>query len=1088
MEKKQIEELFNKEKKKIEKLCEEIDKYIETYEDVSNRGKYGMTEADLIRLTRTVQEIRRNTPQRELIEENKNLIFKIIDGFRQRNIAKKESREQPQMPRFKQSYLIAQECLESLKKLKEYDKMLSEEYQEDFSDFFLNTSTNRKEKSAKREGTSILDDYRQQSWGVERVCLDGMQNHLPSDSGGTNCYLHFLVNDVWVDVETARLTPEKITKVRFSDDGVGFTYKNLLFLHSTKTSESGSVGQFGEGMKLASMASVNLGLGMEFQSRNWSAFAVGEKEEIVNTRDNDNTEKRTRLVYDITEYEGEPIKGSRTIFHTPTPEFIKYALELPEKILHLNPNYKPLFKSNFGDIVSTTKGGDIFVKGVFIKHINSFFSYNFDDAEVNPDRNNIINKNIYNAIDEIMQEVSDKEILRMLIANILEKNRNNTSKWNLRYNRDSYEAEMGSHWELLNKFKHQQGMPSLWKEAFEEVCNATEHENAKETPRTTILKTDYKVPEQLSSIIENYNVISISEEWTELFSRAGVQTDRDVLPESLTEEIETSFVVDYGHELLTPERILLESVQNHLPSDTGGYNTCIRFQTKDEIWHDYTEFPQFTDNSEIIKVKIADDGRGYDYKRLGLLSSGKDQQSSSAGKWGEGMKMLTVGALYAGMGVEFHSMDWRAIAKTKEVILNEGTADEKKVQRMYYEVTKKIDEESTIIEDGDTRKKINGRSIISSTTFTNPTSELIKEFRNIGEKVVYFSPLKPIVSKGEDQILSFHDGKIFIRGLLVPGDKPIKYSYSFSDFDIETRDRNAITIESLQTKITKILTCLGDKEDRYFIAQFLKDAIEFEKSRMNSSEKPVLEFMTKFMIQPNSKVADNWISVFHEVYGENTSIRCSSDPNMNAVHMAQHVGLDIVTLPDCIANALMNTRGTDGECIKSYISEVSKMDVQRINIPYEELSPHEQEIIKWLYNFNPLLATPNNSEPLKKITVYKYPDDYDGPRAAGMANKGDSISISRDTLNGNYMNLVHILFHETDHMITGAQDADSAFRDHLTRMLAKITLNNNLIPPPPELDESVEDGGVAKGITTSDVTRILGEMRLKDNTKEVGDK
>lgn len=159
-----------------------------------------------------------------------------------------------------------------------------------------------------RGAPGILDTYREDSWGVKRICLDGFQNHLPADAKGTKCYLHFLIGNKWVPQEIARLNKDKIRAVRFADNGVGFTPDNLLYLHSTKRSEDASAGQFGEGMKLASMAAVKLGLGLEFQSRNWIATASGEKTVITNTRNADEKDLRTKLVYDVKIYDGEPIR------------------------------------------------------------------------------------------------------------------------------------------------------------------------------------------------------------------------------------------------------------------------------------------------------------------------------------------------------------------------------------------------------------------------------------------------------------------------------------------------------------------------------------------------------------------------------------------------------------------------------------------------------------------------------------------------------------------------------------------------------------------------------------------------------------
>ena len=155
--------------------------------------------------------------------------------------------------------------------------------------------------------TSILDNYR--NWGIERIWLDGFQNHLPEDSKGTKCFLQFLIDDRWVGYEEALPQKEKISKVRFADDGVGFSSKNLKFLSSQKTSEDLSAGQFGEGLKLISMASVNLGLGIEIQSQNWKAKAYGKPETIMNYRNGEAfEEQRNQLAWDVSTFDGDPIK------------------------------------------------------------------------------------------------------------------------------------------------------------------------------------------------------------------------------------------------------------------------------------------------------------------------------------------------------------------------------------------------------------------------------------------------------------------------------------------------------------------------------------------------------------------------------------------------------------------------------------------------------------------------------------------------------------------------------------------------------------------------------------------------------------
>ncbi len=318
---------------------------------------------------------------------------------------------------------LVDECREAYEILRDRSQQLDRIYEAK-----INNPPKGNIIGTKRDGPGILDDYRQSSWGIERICLDGFQNHLPADSKGTQAYLHFKVGGKWVDCETAKQNKGKITEVRFSDNGVGFTPDNLFYLHSTKTSEDSSAGQFGEGMKLASIAAVNLNLGLEFQSRNWRAIATSEAKKIVNTRKNDEEEARKKLVYDVTEYDGEPIIGSRTIFHSPSPEFIDYVLRLPKKVLLLGGK-KPKFFHEGVEIIDFERGGEAFVKGIYLTDIPSMFSYNFTQANVNPDRNGFHNYDYSQEIKKTIAKMTNPEMIQLFLSKIVAYTTENEFRW-----------------------------------------------------------------------------------------------------------------------------------------------------------------------------------------------------------------------------------------------------------------------------------------------------------------------------------------------------------------------------------------------------------------------------------------------------------------------------------------------------------------------------------------------------------------------------------------------------------------------------------------------------------------------------------
>jgi len=60
------------------------------------------------------------------------------------------------------------------------------------------------------------------------------------------------------------------------------------------------------------------------------------------------------------------LNGSRTIFNTPTPEFIEYALGLPEKIIQIS-NKQPEYEYIGTQLIDTEKERDSFLQRYLCK-------------------------------------------------------------------------------------------------------------------------------------------------------------------------------------------------------------------------------------------------------------------------------------------------------------------------------------------------------------------------------------------------------------------------------------------------------------------------------------------------------------------------------------------------------------------------------------------------------------------------------------------------------------------------------------------------------------------------------------------------
>ena len=433
--------------------------------------------------------------------------------------------------------------------------------------------------------------------------------------------------------------------------------------------------------------------------------------------------------------------GSRTIFHNPTKEFIDYALKLPELILELG-NKPNVAETEDGAIVNMD-GGMAFVKGIFLKEMNSLFSYNFKNANVNPDRNDFNQFNEENAIAKILSQVDDMEIIETYFEKLLTFYEDNKEKLKKTWFFDEITPKdmdisrtLGFEINFLPN-EESERKKELWKKAFYKACSSVY--NIKEGEKEIVLKTDYKIPEYMLKTLQNYMIVDVPKGWHPFLKRMGIKTDKDIIPEYIEEIVPTSLTLDYGNQTWDRQRIVLDACQNHLPSDSNGTKIFLRFLTYDG-WHDYREFEKYPDEY-IEKIKISDDGIGYDYKNLGLLTSIKND--SSSGKWGEGLKMLAAAAVRNGENIVLHSRDWLAIPEIQQETLNEGKINETKKDRLVFRVKKLVDPDSKVIDDGDNPRYSDygfiKREETSSTIFENPSPELIKQFRNIRDEVLIFN-------------------------------------------------------------------------------------------------------------------------------------------------------------------------------------------------------------------------------------------------------------------------------------------------------------------------------------------------------------
>ncbi|TSC81733.1 MAG: Uncharacterized protein G01um101420_838 [Parcubacteria group bacterium Gr01-1014_20] len=975
MEKLNFDRNFDEANTKLESSKLELKKLLE--EEI-------LDETSRIRLTRVLQLVERYRPERNSNsnkeEQGQSLWLKYIETFLRSLPAltshltrrkEKPKQEDPEKLPAK-SFLTAEKTIQNLRELRHFDFEIYKE--QGFSDDEI-IDQERSGEVIKKEtlDSSLSLSYEQKNWGVERICLDGVQNHLPSDSKGERVWVKCLIDGEWLDIDRARANQEKIEAVRFADDGVGFDVKNLVLLHSTKAGEQGSVGQFGEGIKMISAAALREGIDVEFESQDWRARPVAKPVTFKNTRDKKEEEIK-QLTFAAEYLNGEPMIGSRTTFWKPNQQFIDEVLKVEEKVLALDKKYRPVFVGETGQIAKL-EPGKMYIKGILVGERDTLLSYNFNDIQTNRDRNTtmIHEGTLDRKIKGILSEISDVKLVKTLIARAVAN--------------PGQEGE-DYHYSITPK------TPTVWVTAFYELFG-----------EDAVIDTGFEPPKNLK--VPEMKKIKLPRGLQHTLIKAGVKTEQQAIPDFYEETIKTSLTLDYGKDVWGEERILLDTIQNHLPHDSGGCSIWLRFKTKDGKWRDYNEISHFK-NEDIEALKVSDDGRGYEVSALELLHSTKEG-TEAAGRFGEGLKMVSAAALRSNIGITLRSRDWVAspVAIPREV-------NGLEVNQLGFQVVNSIKDKKPKPDDPyDAHSR-------SSTTFEKPSIGLIDEFRTVDKKVLALNS-DPLVDKTETgDIVSLGSGLLYAREIIIPGDHQLMFSYHFPKIEIKNRDRNTLSPEELKGAVGSVLERTGSPE---VIRTFLLNA-RIDAQGENRNGKTKLEFDVDFL----PKDSGIWKKVFEETFGSDVSVRDVRGDDFNAMHQNLHVGLELISMPSSVARMLEYVG------LPTYKQRLYEMtDV--IHIPYEELTGQEKEILELLPMIDEFLPGNRSSE----IVVYE--PKYSGQHVAAGFADGSKIHLSRSTLSF-FERAADVYVHEKTHHNTSlAPDASAGFRNYLTLAASSMALS-----------------------------------------------
>ena len=568
--------------------------------------------------------------------------------------------------------------------------------------------------------TSITLGYQSDVWGVKRIAEDGIQNHLPSDSHGSRFDIEFLVDGKVIPYsEKSEVDPSRVKAIRFIDDGTGFSYDLLGVFHSTKKDEVDSVGQFGEGIKMLSAACLREGIDLEIRSRDWFARPV------VNDLLIDGQNVR-QMCYEV--YNHQPnMQGSMTTFKDPGNEFVDYVLNLDDTVLELcGDSDVKVFKTSKGSVLKHK--GRIYVKGIHITDDfkeNLLFGYDLV-SDTNRDRN-MVNPNLLNnQIGGVIRQLDNKDLIKTILdASTITSN---------------YMEFDALYWDRSVGGGGHGGLrvtnPEIWRETFYELFGDKAVLTAVDGWGGSL--SSKKASDKLAALA-GYKVIRIkSDSICQTLTGCGVETSKSISvddnarllqgenynPDDVQIRVaETSLTSQYRSKKWDAKRIVLDTLANHMPNDSGGSHVDTEYfvisdKRTEGQWIKIKDKTLF---DEVQALRFTDDGTGYSSKFLEFLYTTKES-SEAVGQFGEGLKMLCNAFLgfsksHEGMDLKLRSRDWVGMPFSSDL-----TLDDHETKRLNFRIAEGIEE-----------------MVGSTTTVYKPSIEMLKVVSSIQKFVLAFN-------------------------------------------------------------------------------------------------------------------------------------------------------------------------------------------------------------------------------------------------------------------------------------------------------------------------------------------------------------
>jgi len=269
-----------------------------------------------------------------------------------------------------------------------------------------------KEQIQTNVSLQYLDDEASR-WGVWEMVRECMQNIMDeaeyqADQSGDHLSQHM---EIWTDV--------KVNRQRFwriHDRGRGGDLEDILFLGISGKRGSNYRGQKGEGQLMAFLVAVREDIGLYMTSQNWAMEPViveGKYRTLaLNIYRSDKSHPGTRIFIEWNCEADEYLREARGYF----PDLKKprkqrtYTPTTQKPKVKRSPSTRALFDEKW-------ESPRLFVKGIYVRHIDALFSYNLD-LPLNRDRNIVDNSELIPAVEEVIGGLKTFDKIRTIVREI----------------------------------------------------------------------------------------------------------------------------------------------------------------------------------------------------------------------------------------------------------------------------------------------------------------------------------------------------------------------------------------------------------------------------------------------------------------------------------------------------------------------------------------------------------------------------------------------------------------------------------------------------------------------------------------------